>query len=137
MESTKDSNSDSCNNSGGPARMESSPQQITQLLHAWGSGDQSARDELMPLVYEELRRMARRHMLRQNPGNTLQTTALIHEAYLRMTGDPESDWQNRALFFGVAATAMRHIFVDRAWARRSAKRGDGHRPVTLEERVAG
>lgn len=116
--------------------MESVPHQVTELLHAWGSGDQSARDRLIPLVYEELRLMARRHMLRQNPGTTLQTTALIHEAYLRMAGDTKSDWQSRAHFFGVAATAMRHILVDRARARRSAKRGGGQHPVTLDEGLA-
>jgi len=116
--------------------MESPAHQVTQLLHAWSEGNQSAREELIPLVYEELRRMARRYMMRQNPGTTLQTTALIHEAYLKMAGDADNNWQNRAHFYGVSATVMRHILVDRARARRSAKRGGGARAVSLDEGLA-
>jgi RNA polymerase sigma factor (TIGR02999 family) len=113
--------------------MSASPQHITQLLVAWSSGDQTALDELMPLVYGELRRMARRYMARQPPEHTLQTTALIHEAYMKLVGQEEKHWQNRAHFYGVAAQAMRHILVDYARARHAAKRGGDARAVTLEE----
>jgi RNA polymerase sigma factor (TIGR02999 family) len=108
---------------------------ITQLLNEWGNGDQAALDRLMPLVYAELRRMARRHMNQQHPGHTLQTTALIHEAYMRLAGDSDKRWENRAHFFGVAAKVMRCVLVDHARARRSAKRGGAARPVTLDEGI--
>ncbi len=113
--------------------MTPAPQEVSRLLHAWGNGDQTALDELMPLVYEELRRMARRQMDRQNPGHTLQTTALIHEAYLRLVDQKDVQWQNRAHFFAVAATAMRQILVDYARARHAAKRGGAMRAVSLDE----
>lgn len=87
----------------------------------------------MPIVYEELRQMARHYMGRQNPGHTLQTTALIHEAYLRLVNQKEARWQNRAHFFGVAAKAMRHILVDYARTRQAAKRGGEARRVSLDE----
>jgi RNA polymerase sigma factor (TIGR02999 family) len=87
----------------------------------------------MPLVYEELRRIARRQMDRQNPGHTLQTTALIHEAYLRLVDQQNAQWQNRAHFFAVAATAMRQILVDYARARHAAKRGGAALAVSLDE----
>ena len=80
---------------------------VTQLLEQWNHGDREALDKLMPLIYEELRKMAKRYMGHQNPGHTLQTTALIHEAYLRMVKQKEKHFQNRAHFFGVAAQAMR------------------------------
>jgi RNA polymerase sigma-70 factor (ECF subfamily) len=115
--------------------MTPAPQHITQLLNEWGNGDQAALDHLMPLVYAELRRMARRHMNQQRPGHTLQTTALIHEAYMRLAGDSGKQWENRAHFFGVAAKAMRCVLVDHARSRRSAKRGGAVRPVTLHEGV--
>ena len=108
-------------------------QEVSQLLRAWSEGDQSALEKLMPLVYEELRRMAKRHMDRQNPGHTLQTTALIHEAYLRLVDQKETRWQNRAHFFAVAARAMRHILVDYARARHAAKRGGAAVAVSLDE----
>ncbi len=92
-----------------------------------------ALEQLLPLVYDELRRMARRYMGQQPAGHTLQTTALIHEAYLRLLGQEEKRWENRAHFFGVAAQAMRHILVDYARARHSAKRGGAARAVALEE----
>src|SRR5579864_7814602 len=111
------------------------PHHITQLLNEWGNGDQAALDRLMPLVYAELRRMARRHMNQQRPGHTLQTTALIHEAYMRLAGDSAKQWDNRAHFFGVAAKAMRCVLVDHARSRRSAKRGGAVRPVTLDEGI--
>jgi len=109
------------------------PQDVSQLLRAWRSGDQNAFDELMSLVYEELRRMAKRHMDRQSPGHTLQTTALIHEAYLRLVDQKDVQWQNRAHFFAVAAQAMRHILVDYARARHAAKRGGEAFLVSLDE----
>jgi len=112
--------------------METSEQSFSELLQRWSNGDSGARDQLMPLVYGELRRMARRYMRQQPTGHTLQTTALIHEAYLRLIGQEEKQWKNRAHFFGVAAQAMRHILVDYARARQTAKRG-GARPLSLDE----
>jgi RNA polymerase sigma-70 factor, ECF subfamily len=109
------------------------PHEVTQLLLAWSKGDQAARDQLMPLVYEELRRMAKRHMDRQKPDHTLQTTALIHEAYLRLVDQKEARWQNRAHFFAVAAQAMRQILVDYARTRHAAKRGGEASAVSLDE----
>ena len=106
---------------------------VTLLLEQWNNGDQAALDKLMPLIYEELRKMARRYMRQQNPGHTLQTTALIHETYLRMVKQKEKHFENRAHFFGVAAQAMRHILVDYARARQTAKRGGAARPISLEE----
>lgn len=106
---------------------------VTQLLEQWNNGDHEALDKLMPLVYEQLRKMAKRYMRQQNPGHTLQTTALIHEAYLRMVPQKEKQFENRAHFFAVAAQAMRHILVDYARQRNTAKRGGGVRPISLEE----
>ena len=111
----------------------SSAHSVTQLLEQWNSGDREALDQLMPLIYGELRKMAKRYMNQQNPGHTLQTTALIHEAYLRMVKQKEKHFENRAHFFGVAAQAMRHILVDYARARGTGKRGGGVRPISLEE----
>jgi RNA polymerase sigma factor (TIGR02999 family) len=113
--------------------MTPAPQEVSQLLRAWSEGDQDALDKLMPLVYDELRLMAKRHMDRQSPGHTLQTTALIHEAYLRLVDQKEARWQNRAHFFAVAARAMRHILVDYARARHAAKRGGAGHVVSLDE----
>jgi len=106
---------------------------VTVLLEQWNNGDQAALDRLIPLIYEELRKMAKRYMRQQNPGHTLQTTALIHEAYLRMVKQTEKQFENRAHFFGVAAQAMRHILVDYARARQTARRGGAARPISLEE----
>jgi RNA polymerase sigma factor (TIGR02999 family) len=106
---------------------------VTDLLRAWGAGDPAALDELLPLVYDELRRQARRYMRAQPSGHTLQTTALVHEAYLRLVGQSHVEWKGRAHFFGVAAKAMRSILVDHARARRAAKRGGAARAVTLDE----
>src|SRR5229473_2560431 len=111
------------------------PGDVSQLLVAWNNGDRAALDRLMPLVYQELRRMARRHIGRQQPGQTLQTTDLIHEAYERLVGQPDKHWQNRSHFFAVGAQAMRHILVDYARTRQAAKRGGGVRPVSLDERM--
>lgn len=96
---------------------------ITKLLDAWSGGDGEALEELMPLVYEELHRMAKIYMHSQPSGHTLQTTALIHEAYLKLAHQKDKRWQNRAHFFAVAARAMRHILVNYANARKTQKRG--------------
>jgi len=87
--------------------MASSPEQVTQLLKDWGNGDQTALDKLLPMVYDELHRMAKRYLARQNPGQSLQTTELINEAYLRLAGREGKQWQNRVHFYAVAAQAMR------------------------------
>jgi RNA polymerase sigma factor (TIGR02999 family) len=113
--------------------MTPSAQEITRWLVAWSQGDQAALEKLMPLVYSELHRIARRYMERENPGHTLQTTALIHEAYLRLADQPQASWQNRAHFFGVAALVMRHILVDYARARSRMKQGGDVQHVSLEE----
>jgi RNA polymerase sigma factor (TIGR02999 family) len=110
-----------------------SPQEVTQLLLAWGKGDKSALDQLTPLVYEELRRLARRYMGRESPGHTLQTTALVNEAYLRLIDQRNVKWQNRAHFFGVSAQLMRRILVDFARARHNLKRGGKAPQVSLDE----
>jgi RNA polymerase sigma factor (TIGR02999 family) len=99
------------------------PTEITVLLKAWGAGDQNALNRLTPLVYSELRRMARRYMRNERAGNTLQTTALINEAYLRLVDVHSAGWQDRAHFFAVSAQVMRRILVDAARARGSVKRG--------------
>ena len=113
--------------------MNSSPHPITQLLKAWSNGDQSARDQVMLLVYEELRRMAHQYMRKERPGHTLQTSALVHEAYVRLVDQTDVQWQNRAHFYGIAAQMMRRILVDHARARHYAKRGGDARPVSLDE----
>jgi RNA polymerase sigma factor (TIGR02999 family) len=111
-------------------------QQITSLLVEWSNGNQTALDNLMPLVYDELRRIARRFMRRQAAGHTFQTTELIHEAYLKLARSEDQNWQNRAHFFGVAAQAMRHILVDYARSKQSRKRGGWQEKITLEETAA-
>ncbi len=107
--------------------------QITQLLLAWGKGDQAALDELMPLVYDELRRVAARFLRRQRPSQTMQTTALVNEAYLRLIDSSRVQWQNRAHFFAVSATLMRRILVDFARERQNLKRGGAAELVSLDE----
>jgi RNA polymerase sigma factor (TIGR02999 family) len=109
---------------------------VSRLLLAWSSGQKAAFDKLLPLIYDDLRRMARRHMGRQRVGHTLQTTALIHEAYLRLVDRSDVRWQGRAHFFAVAARAMRHILVDHARARQAAKRGGEAERVTLDDVAA-
>ena len=103
--------------------MSSPRDDVTTLLQRWGHGDRGAFDELMPLIYKELHKLAKRHMNQQEADHTLQTTAVIHEAYLKLGGRSDKDWENRAHFFGVAAKAMRHVLVDYARTRRAAKRG--------------
>jgi|ERR1051326_2743423 RNA polymerase sigma factor (TIGR02999 family) len=97
--------------------------EITQLLTNWGQGDQAVLERLVPLVYPELRRMARRQMARESPNHTLQTSALINEAYLKLVDRQETDWQNRAHFFAVAAQVMQHILIDHARRHLYDKRG--------------
>ena len=109
------------------------PQEITQLLASWSQGDKVALDQLVPLVYPELRRLAKRHMGRENPDHTLQTSALINEAYLKLVDQQDVEWQNRAHFFAVAAQVMRHILVDHARSRNYAKRGGGAPKLPLDE----
>jgi RNA polymerase sigma factor (TIGR02999 family) len=108
-----------------------SPEEVTLLLLAWSEGDQAALDKLIPLVYEELHRLAHRYMSRERPGNTLQTTALAHEAYLRLVDAKGVQWQNRAHFFAVAAQTMRHILVDLARARHNLKHGGEALQISL------
>jgi RNA polymerase sigma-70 factor, ECF subfamily len=110
-----------------------SPQRVTQLLTEWSHGDDAALAELTPLVYEELRRLAHHFMEGQRPDHTLQTTALVNEAYLRLADQTNPNWQNRAHFFAVAARAMRQIVVDYARSQRSQKRGGGALKVELDE----
>ena len=110
-----------------------SPNEITQLLVAWGDGDQAALNELTPLVHEELRRLAHRYMGGERPGHTLQTTALVNEAYIRLIDWKNVRWQSRAHFFGVSAQLMRRILVDFARSRGYQKRGGGALAVSLDE----
>ena len=110
-----------------------SSQQITLLLIDWNNGDEFALERLMPLVYTELRQMARRYMKKQPSGHTFQTTELIHETYLKLAGQNEQNWENRSHFFGVAAKAMRHILVDYAKAKHRDKRGGWQELVTFAE----
>ena len=109
--------------------------QISLLLIDWSKGDEYALEQLMPLVYEELRRMARNYMRRQPSGHTFQTTDLIHEAYLKIAGGEQPNWQSRSHFFGVAAKAMRHILVDYARSKNNRKRGGWQERVTLKENM--
>ena len=106
---------------------------VTQLLRAWSVGDEQALGRLIPLVHKELHRLARRYMAGESPGHTLQTTALVNEAYLRLVDVKKVSWQNRAHFFGVSAQLMRRILVDFARARRRGKRGGDASRVTLDE----
>lgn len=111
-------------------------EQITLLLIDWSKGNELALEQLMPLVYDELRQMARRYMRRQPSGDTFQTTELIHEAYLKLAKQDDHNWQNRAHFFGVAAQAMRHILVDYARAKHSQKRGGFVQRISLVDDLA-
>lgn len=115
--------------------MTASPHEVTQMLVAWGDGDSAALDRLMPLVYEELHRLAHHYMSREHPGHTLQTSALVNEAYLRLIDQKNVHWQNRAHFFGIAAQLMRQILVDYARKRRSQKRGGGALKVSFDEAI--
>ena len=109
---------------------------LTSLLRDWREGDQSALDKLTPLVYDELRRIAHRYVRRERDEHTLQTTALVNEAYLRLAGAKQINWENRAHFFAVTAQVMRHVMVDYARRRLYAKRGGQRQQVPLEEAAA-
>jgi len=106
---------------------------ITDLLVSYGRGDKESLDKLMPVVYDELRRQAARYLRREQPGHTLQTTALIHEAYVRLVDQRNVQWQNRAHFFGIAAQMMRRILVDHARTKKRAKRGGSDIKVSLDD----
>lgn len=113
--------------------MSQSPQEVTQLLIAWANGDELAAERLMPLVDRELRRLAHQYMRRERAGHTLQTSALVNEAYIRLIDAKAVQWQDRAHFFGLAAHLMRRVLVDYARHQGSAKRGGGVRPLPLDE----
>jgi len=113
--------------------MDSAPPTITQLLVEWSEGDRAALDRLMPLVYGELRRLARSYLRRERPDHTLQPTALVHEAYMRLVDQHSVSWQNRAHFFGIASQMMRRILVNHALARATAKRGGHAEKLALDE----
>jgi RNA polymerase sigma factor (TIGR02999 family) len=112
------------------------PGDVTRLLQRWGAGDAQAMEELLPLLYDELRRLAAVYMRRQSQGHTLQPTALVNEAYLKLAGQSGLSFANRAGFFALAAKAMRQLLVDHARARNAAKRGGDAVRVTLDEGVA-
>ena len=109
---------------------------VTQLLLDWSSGDKSALNRLMPLVYDELRNVARRQFGMEEPGHTLQSTAVVHEVYLRLVDQQRVQWRNRAQFFAVAARMIRRILVDHARERSAAKRGGGAKKLALDETIA-
>jgi len=106
---------------------------VTRILHAIEQGDASAADKLLPLVYEELRRLASQRMAREKPGQTLQATALVHEAYIRLVGSNAQNWSGRTQFFTAAAEAMRRILIDNARRKQRIKRGDGHKRIDLDD----
>jgi RNA polymerase sigma-70 factor, ECF subfamily len=113
--------------------MDREPRQVTQLLREWSRGNESVFDELSALVYDELHQLAAGYMRREKAGHTLQPTALLHEAYLRLTGQEQPEWENRAQFFSFAAHLMRQILVDHARTKAAAKRGGDWQKVPLEE----
>jgi DNA-directed RNA polymerase specialized sigma24 family protein len=110
---------------------------VTQVLNAIEKGDAQAAGELLPLVYEELRRLAAHRMANEAPGNTLQPTALVHEAWLRLVGSAQQSWQNRAHFFGAAAEAMRRILIENARRKRALRHGGGQQRLPLQGRSSG
>jgi RNA polymerase sigma factor (TIGR02999 family) len=112
---------------------ESQQSEVTRMLANWSNGDESVLGQLLPLVYNELRRLAERHLRREAPGHTLQATALVHEAYLRLVDQQQVTWQNRAHFFGVAANLMRQILMQHARAKHAEKRGGRQRKIYLDE----
>jgi RNA polymerase sigma factor (TIGR02999 family) len=119
-----------------PAQMQLPSEQITQLLQSWNQGDQGAIDKLVPLVYDELHRLAQGYMANERPSHTLQTTALINEAYLRLVDSAHADWECRTHFFGVCAQVMRRILVDWARSRQALKRGGDASALDLDEGLA-
>lgn len=114
---------------------ESSTENITQLLIDLTNGNRTAVDDLLPLIYGELRSLAANYLRRERPAHTLQPTALVHEAYLRLVDQTQVNWQNRAHFFGLAAQMMRRILVDHARAHKAGKRGSGEEKVSLDENI--
>jgi len=113
--------------------MSSDSDNVSRLLRDWGDGNQQALEQLLPLIYNELRHLAHNFLYRERPGHTLQTTALVHEAYLKLIDQRDARWQNRAHFFAIAAQAMRRILIDNARKHAAAKRGGGAEKVSLEE----
>lgn len=113
--------------------MDHSPHDVTRLLQDWSEGDAEAAERLMPLVYDELRRLARSYLRRERTDHTLQPTALVNEAYLKLIGQTRVNWQNRSHFFGIAAQVMRRVLVDHARAHASEKRGGPQRKLSLDE----
>jgi len=116
--------------------MQPSSEQITQLLQSWSQGDQGAIDKLVPLVYDELHRLAQRYMADERPSHTLQTTALVNEVYVRLVDSEHATWEGRAHFFGVCAQVMRRILVDWARSRKALKRGGDANALNLDEALA-
>ena len=113
-----------------------SPEDITRLLVDWNKGDQAALDHLLPVVYGELRRLAQSYLSRERTDHTLQATALVHEAYIRLVDQTSVTWQNRAHFFGIASQMMRRILVNHAEAHKAAKRGGGRTRLSLDDAVS-
>jgi RNA polymerase sigma factor (TIGR02999 family) len=113
--------------------MAPAPEELTQLLRSYSNGDRAALDKMLPLVYDELRRIASRSLNRERPDHTLQTTALVHEAYLRLVQQDRVQWQNRAQFYAIAASLVRRILVDYARSGRAMKRSGGAQKVPLDE----
>jgi RNA polymerase sigma factor (TIGR02999 family) len=113
-----------------------SPHVVTRLLVDWGNGDQQALEKLTPLVYQELKRLASRYLRRERREHTLQSTALVHEAWLRLIDQKQVQWHNRAQFFGIAAEMIRRILIDHARNRQAAKRGDGAIKLSLDDALA-
>src|SRR3954470_5000441 len=113
--------------------MQTSTGEVTRLLQDWTSGNREALDKLLPLVYDELRRLAHSYLTRERPDHTLQTTALVHEAYLKLMDQHSVNWQNRAQFFAISAQAMRRILLDNARRHTAIKRGSGGPKVSLDE----
>ena len=113
--------------------MQEPPENITELLASYGRGNKESLDQLLPIVYDELRRQAARYLRREQAGHTLQTTALIHEAYVRLVDQRNMQWQNRAHFFGIAAQMMRRILVDHARSKKRVKRGGSEIRVSLDD----
>ncbi|HTT63625.1 MAG TPA: sigma-70 family RNA polymerase sigma factor [Bryobacteraceae bacterium] len=116
--------------------MEPPTHQVTQLLQAWSAGEEGALERLVPLVYEELHRLAQRYMAHERPGHILQTTALVNEAYVRLVETTQTNWRDRAHFFAASSQVMRRVLVDWARSRQALKRGGEMRPLELEEALA-
>ncbi len=113
--------------------MSSPPEDVTRLLHAWSHGDRESAEQLVPVIYDELRRLAARYLAGERQGHTLQPTALVHEAYMRLVDLRHVEWQDRTHFFAMAARAMRRLLVDHARKHRCAKRGSGDRALPLDQ----